>query len=157
MNARPLPYLVKKNSVVTHFALHSPDDVLPGVHSKYDLQHALDFYGHPFVHGRLPEGKHAQRWYVTRVRPALRWFCNKYDVHVPKWLKENGIYDLMTEEERIEHYGRPDLEVKEFDDEDAPPPTEDDADENRQSADEHMPKKPKKTDAKTKPKKKEPK
>lgn len=125
MQARPMAHIVKKGGKVVHFSLHTPDDILPGVHSQEDLQAALDFYSNPFVHSLLPDGKHAQRWHVTRVRPALRWFCKKYDTDVPEWLKGNGVYDNMNEEERQDLYGQPELDVMEFDDEDAPPPADD--------------------------------
>lgn len=152
MQARPMPHLVKKNGVVTHFSLHRPEDVIPGVHSATDTQAALDFYANPFIHGHLPDGKHPQRWHVQRTRPALRWFCKKYNLEVPPWLKGNGIYDNMTEEERQEHYGQPELLVNDFDDEDAPP-------EDHEDPDQEMPphkekKKPKKKPAKKKEKSK---
>jgi hypothetical protein len=143
--------MVKKNGKIIHFALHGPDDILPGVHSKEDLAPALDFFGHPFVDRLLPKTKHAQRWHITRVRPALRWFCNKYEVDVPPWLKGNGVYDNMTDEERQEVYGQPELAVSEFDDEDSPPPPEDAKD-----AEAAAPVAGKKKPAKKKPAKKKP-
>lgn len=148
MQARPMPHLVKKNGIVTHFSLHRPEDVLPGVHSPEDTQAALDHFADPFIDSKLPDGKHPRRWYVTRVRPALRWFCKKYSIEVPPWLKGNGAYDNMTEEERTEHFGQPELMVKDFDDEDAPPEDHEDPD---QKPPPHSQKKPKKKgDAKKK-------
>lgn len=147
MQARPMPHLVKKNGVVTHFSLHRPEDVLPGVHSLEDTQAALDYYAHPFIDNALPQGKHARRWHVTRVRPALRWFCKKYEIEQPTWLKGNGIYDNMTEEERTAHYGQPELLVNDFDDEDAPPEDHEDPDQKPPPV---ASKKPKKKGAKKK-------
>jgi hypothetical protein len=124
MHAHPQPHIVKKGGKVISITLYKPEDIVPGIESADDLAKAMDFFKHPFVFQRIPPTKHARRWFVVKVRPALRWFCKMYQQDVPPWLNGNGIYDAMSPEERQEIFGQPELTVQEFDDDDAPPPEE---------------------------------
>lgn len=114
-----------KEGKITHFSLHSPEKALPGVHDKKTLETALHYYGGQMGHTHVPDSKNAQRYHIQKVRPALRWFCKRYGVPVPEWLKGNGVYDNMTDAERKKHYGREEMNTTDFEDMDAPPPAED--------------------------------
>ena len=116
MRARAKMHMVAKHKKVIHWSMHKPEDIVSGIHDKDSLKHALDFFSYPFMNNRLPDSTHARKWHVKMVLPSLRWFCKKYGVEVPAWLKGNGAYDMMNDKERKEHFGRSMLSVSEFED-----------------------------------------
>ena len=85
--------------------MHTPERVLPKITSKEKLLGVLDWYSYPFIRHRVPDSPDARRRYVELVRPALRWFCKKYGVEVPKWLEGNAHYDQLDPEEHEEMFG----------------------------------------------------
>lgn len=82
--------------------------------TKKQLQKYLDWYSYPFIKNRVPDEKSARRQYVEKVRPALRWYCKKFGVDVPEWLKSNGGYDKLSPEDHEQHFGKDPLDVREF-------------------------------------------
>lgn len=84
-------------------------------HNKEALQSLLNFYSYPFIKMRLPDDPAARRRYVEQVRPALRWFCKKFQTEIPQWLLGNAHYDDMPGKEKSDYFGPGDLKVFEFD------------------------------------------
>jgi len=96
------------------FQYRHPDKILK-CRSKEELQHLLDWYSYPFIKMRVPDLPVARRRYVEEVRPALRWFCKRYQMDIPEWLKGNAHYEDMPKEEFSDFFGEGDLQVHEFD------------------------------------------
>jgi hypothetical protein len=96
------------------FEYRHPDKIVK-CRSREELQRLLDWYSCPFVKMRVPDQPVARRRYVEQVRPALRWFCKRYHVDIPEWLKGNAHYDTMPKDEFSDYFGEGDLKVFEFD------------------------------------------
>jgi hypothetical protein len=114
MISKPLLRLhhFKENKVIE---MHTPERVLPHIKSKEKLQSALEWFSHPFVKNRVPDSTFARRRYAELTRPALRWFCKKYGVEVPKWLVGNAHFDEMKPDEFKDYFGDGGpLKVREF-------------------------------------------
>lgn len=95
--------------------IHTPEHVLPHITSKARLLDVLKWYDHPFMKNRVPDSPTARRHHVELSRPALRWFCKKYGVEIPGWLKGNAHYDKMSPEEHADYFGDGGpLKVREF-------------------------------------------
>ncbi len=84
------------------------------VRSKRELEKLLEWYSYPFIKHRVPDNPKARRRYVERVRPALRWFCAKFEVPVPEWLKGNAHYEDMAPDEFEDFFGPGPFRVREF-------------------------------------------
>ena len=90
-----------------------PSDVLR-VRNRDDLHGQLNWYGIPLWKNRVPDTEFAHRWFVERIRPALRYYCKKYSVPVPDWLKSDDLFIEMPEEEKIKLFGPGKLRIREF-------------------------------------------
>ena len=93
--------------------ISTPSSVLP-IHTKEELEAQLKHYSHPFIKHLVPDSKFARKNYVERVRPALRYYCAKFQVPVPKWLKDESEFFNMPHEEKMDFFGTADLKSKEF-------------------------------------------
>lgn len=111
--ARPVSVLkpIGENST---FSLRDPSKIVR-CHNKEDLERLLEWYSYPFIKLRVPDNTFARRRYVEQVRPALRWFCKKFQQDIPEWLQGNGHYDFMSSEEMTDFFGEGPLQVFEFD------------------------------------------
>lgn len=95
-------------------SLHTPDKILPQVKDAKSLRSALDWYSHPFLKLRTPDNKYARRRFVEMTRPALKWFCDKFEVPVPRWLADDHHYDSMDEKTFNNYFGPEPLKPVEF-------------------------------------------
>lgn len=86
--------------------LHVPD--------KNELQELLKMYGHPFIKHVTPDDPFARRWHVEKVRPALRFYCQKFGVTVPDYLKNDDHWKNLPDEEKQELFGTTKLRIREF-------------------------------------------
>lgn len=111
--ARPVAILKPVGENVTYQYRH-PSNIIK-CRSKEELAHLLDWYSCPFIKQRLPDSLVARRRFVEQVRPALRWFCKRYHVDVPGWLKGNAHYEDMAGDEAKDFFGDGPLQVFEFD------------------------------------------
>jgi hypothetical protein len=101
------------------------DDGGPGIHvvtpasvlqvgDVDDLQEKLDAYSDPIKNGVVKNNTKARRWYVEKVLPALRYFCDRYEVSQPDWLATNGHWERMTDEDKTRLFGSEPLKLREF-------------------------------------------
>lgn len=102
------------NARAHDFHYYTPEDVMPGVKDRKALETALKWYANPFIRKHTPDSTFARRRYVEKVRPTLRWYCKKFGVNVPAWLKGNGHYDKLGPEEHEAFFGKDPLDVREF-------------------------------------------
>lgn len=92
----------------------TPKLILQGrVKSKNDLVSLL--YQHRMENITQKYPTIAQRrYYMERIRPALRWYCKTYKVPVPSWLVGNGVHENNTTEHHETLFGPVPLRVIEF-------------------------------------------
>jgi len=79
-----------------------------------ELKHQLEHYSHPFLKHLVPKTTFARRFHVERVRPALRYYCNKFQVKVPPWLASDAYYLELPDDEKLDMFGTTELHVREF-------------------------------------------
>lgn len=90
-----------------------PSDVLT-INSKEDLNQALGHFAEPLTHG-VKDNARARRHFVERIRPTLRYYCNKYDVEIPQWLASDEYYHKhLSDQDREQVYGTSRFKVREF-------------------------------------------
>lgn len=94
---------------------YHPHEILH-VTSKEDIEGLLDWYSNPALKMILPDQPEARRFYMEKIRPALRWYCGVYGVEVPEWLKGNGEHGNLSHQEHADAFGSDPLEVYEFKD-----------------------------------------
>ena len=72
-------------------ALHvtTPASVLM-IHSAEELTERLNAYSDPIKNRVVKNTPKARRWYVEKILPALRFYCDRYGVDQPDWLATNG-------------------------------------------------------------------
>jgi len=97
------------------FEYRNPDKIVT-CRNKEELHKLLEWYSYPFIKMRMPDDPKVRRRYVEQVRPALRWFCKKFQVDIPDWLQGNAHYDSMEPEEAEDFFGKDPLQVFEFSD-----------------------------------------
>jgi predicted hydrolase (HD superfamily) len=93
---------------------YSPETVLPGIRDEATLRHALDRFANPFIKLHTADNTQSRRHHVEKVRPALRWYCKKFGVDEPEWLKGNAHYDEIPPEEHEALFGKNPLKTREF-------------------------------------------
>lgn len=93
----------------------SPACICPAIASRADLLAHLAFYSPPSL-AKVPNSALARRWFVERVRPALRWNCERFGEPVPPWLTIAADAELkcLPTAEHIKHFGTAPLVVSEF-------------------------------------------
>ena len=86
----------------------TPSKALP-VHSKDELEEQLKHYskanGATFLRHVVPDSQTARLRYMTRTRPALRFYCKKFQVDVPDWLRDDAAFSTMNKHELLELFG----------------------------------------------------
>lgn len=76
------------------------------VKTRGDLEDLLDYYGHSSVWQELiPSTRWARLCFVERVRPSLRFYCEKYQVPIPAWLKDDKQFTEMAPSTQKELFG----------------------------------------------------
>lgn len=92
----------------------SPSKVI-NITSIEELKSQLEHYSsRPFLKHLLPDSTFARKNYVTLIRPALRYYCQKYQVKIPEWLKDDSQYTNMPDDKKKDMFGTTDLKIKEF-------------------------------------------
>ena len=81
---------------------------------REELEAQLDHYSGPLWQRQVPDSTFARRFYVERVRPALRYYCRKFDVEVPGWLKNDSYFMEIKSPERERLFGPDPLRPREF-------------------------------------------
>lgn len=89
-----------------------PHDVL-SIPNQKELEAQLEHYAKPFLK-QLFEEPHQRLFYLQKIRPALRYYCKKFDVTVPDWLKTDKIYTDLEPAEKLDMFGTVHLPVREF-------------------------------------------
>lgn len=91
------------------------------VHSKDELQAQLKHWskgsGPMFLRNLLPKADNPRKValnYFQKIRPALRAYCAKYGVKVPKWLATDAQYTSMQDSEKLALFGTTKLVIREF-------------------------------------------
>lgn len=79
-----------------------------------DLRAKLEQYVDPFTSKTLPNTKDAHRWYVEKIRPALRYYCSKLGVDAPEWLSNDGQWVDLPDDELEDVFGTKTLKLREF-------------------------------------------
>lgn len=85
-------------------SITKPQDVLP-IHDKEELTLQLEHYSRPFIKQLLPDSVFARRRYILYIRPALRYYCEKFSVSVPAWLKDDSYFEDLPPKEQEELFG----------------------------------------------------
>lgn len=96
-------------------ALHvaTPASVLV-VRDADDLRAKLSAYSDPVKNKVVKNTAKDRRWYVEKVQPALRYYCDRFEVDVPDWLATNGHWERMSDEEKEKLFGPEPLKLREF-------------------------------------------
>jgi len=80
-----------------------------------ELKAQLAHYSRPFIrHVVHPNTQFARKFYVEKVRPALRYYCLKYSVAVPAWLKDDSYFHDLPDDEKMSLFGTTKLAKREF-------------------------------------------
>lgn len=82
--------------------------------SKEELARQLRYYARPFVKDLVPDNASARKNYVEHVRPALRYWCAKFGVTVPHWLKDESEWTQLSDQKKMGLFGTTDLVIQEF-------------------------------------------
>lgn len=85
-------------------AITRPSDVLP-VHDREELQLQLDHYSGPFISLQLPDTVAARKHYLLYIRPALRYYCEKFSVTQPSWLVTDKYFQDLPDAEKERLFG----------------------------------------------------
>lgn len=92
----------------------TPSSVLP-VHNVEELESQLHHYSKVFMTITTVDSVPARRHYVEQIRPALRYYCKKFGVHAPSWLKTDDYYlNHLSVAERHKMFGLKPLRIGEF-------------------------------------------
>ena len=81
---------------------------------KEDLESKLDAFSDPIQNKVVRNAPRDRRWYVEKILPALRHYCDKYDVEVPGWLVGNDHWEGLEEAEQERLFGPGELRFREF-------------------------------------------
>jgi hypothetical protein len=97
----------------------TPSSVLV-VRDAEDLQQKLDAFSDPIKSGVVKNNPKARRWYVEKTLPALRYYCEHFDLDVPDWLVDNSHWEGMSREQQVKLFGPGPLKLREFQQVNAP-------------------------------------
>ena len=94
--------------------LWTPEKVLP-IHDAEELKLQLKHYSSLLIKHHTPDSPGARRKYVEKIRPALRFYCQKFGVKVPQWLADDSMYtERMSVQDRTQMFGTKRLNIREF-------------------------------------------
>lgn len=82
----------------------TPQKVLR-IHTKEELRLQLDHYARPFLKHQVPDTTFARKNYILYLRPALRYYCARFGVKVPKWLENDDYYKGLPDDEKQDLFG----------------------------------------------------
>lgn len=87
---------------------------------RAQLRHWSKGHGPMFLRNLLPKADSTRANqkvalnYFQKVRPALRAYCTKYGVKIPKWLSIDTQYTSMQDSEKLALFGTTKLVTREF-------------------------------------------
>ncbi len=84
------------------------------IHNADELNERLEAYRDPIKNGIVKNTAKARRWYVEKILPALRFYCDRLGVEKPDWLATNGHWERMSDEEKADLFGPEPLKLREF-------------------------------------------
>jgi len=84
------------------------------INDAEELQDRLAAFSDPIKNKVVKNTAKARRWYVEKVLPALRYYCDRLGVDQPDWLATNGHWERMTDEEKEKLFGPEPLKLREF-------------------------------------------
>jgi hypothetical protein len=87
------------------------------VKDKHDLDDLLEYFGHHVMWKDLvPPTPWARRNFIERIRPALRFYCEKYQVTVPGWLspETDKKFTELPPSKQQELFGKDQIKIVEF-------------------------------------------
>jgi hypothetical protein len=79
-----------------------------------DLESKLAAFSDPIANGVVRNSPRGRRWYVEKILPALRYYCDKYEVDVPDWLASDNHWKGIAEDEQEHLFGPGELRLREF-------------------------------------------
>jgi hypothetical protein len=91
----------------------TPSSVLM-IHSAEELNERLEAFSDPIKNKVVKNTPKERRWYVEKVLPALRFYCDRMGVEQPSWLATNGHWERMEDEEKQQLFGPEPLKMREF-------------------------------------------
>lgn len=96
-------------------ALHvtTPASVLV-IGDANQLQERLTAFSDPIKNKVVQNTVKARRWYVEKILPALRYYCDRFGVEQPDWLSTNGHWERMTDDEQKKLFGPEPLKLRDF-------------------------------------------
>jgi len=100
---------------ITKDGLHvtTPSSVLM-IHSADELNERLEAFSDPIKNKVVKNNPKDRRWYVEKILPALRFYCDRLGVEKPDWLATNGHWERMSDEEKKQLFGPEQLRLREF-------------------------------------------
>ena len=109
------PFILEIDDEGSDPVLHvlTPASVLV-VLGKEDLEQKLHAFSDPISNGVVRNVPRDRRWYVEKILPALRFYCQKYDVEVPGWLVGNNHWEGKPKAEQEQLFGPGELRLREF-------------------------------------------
>jgi hypothetical protein len=90
-----------------------PEQIL-AVDSKEELMSLLQHYSRPMIRHVVSDSDFARRQLVEKIRPALRYYCARFKVPVPKWLVNEDYYHGLPDDEKQQMFGTTHLTKREF-------------------------------------------
>lgn len=91
----------------------TPASVLT-IHNAQELNERLEAFSDPIKNKVVKNTAKDRRWYVEKILPALRWYCDRYGVEKPDWLATNGHWERMEDDEKEQLFGPEPLKLREF-------------------------------------------
>lgn len=109
------PFILEIDDDAAGSSLHAltPTSVLV-VLDVEDLEEKLDAFSDPVKNGVVRNTPQGRRWYVEKILPALRFYCDKYETDQPGWLVGNNHWEGMSKEEQALLFGPGELRLREF-------------------------------------------
>jgi hypothetical protein len=109
------PFILEIDDAEDGPSLHvlTPTSVLV-VLDEEDLDKKLDAFSDPIQNGVVRNSPRGRRWYVEKILPALRYYCDKYEVEQPGWLVGNNHWKGMSKPEQERLFGPGELRLREF-------------------------------------------
>ena len=96
------PFILEIDDAGDGPSLHvlTPASVLV-VLDEDDLESKLAAFSDPIANGVVRNSPRGRRWYVEKILPALRYYCDKYEVDVPDWLASDNHWKSMAGAEQV--------------------------------------------------------
>lgn len=84
------------------------------IHNANELNERLEAFSDPIKNKVVKNTPKDRRWYVEKILPALRFYCDRLGVEKPDWLATNGHWERMSPEEQKNLFGPEPLRLRDF-------------------------------------------